>query len=507
MKQNQLEILYRNAVAAYQKGDLTKAAARCRQLVKEQPRHPGVLQLAGVVALKENRNKKATDYLSAAAALLPQDPGLQINLALALTASGQRDEAISCYRRVIALAPDHGVAHYNLGQLLLLDNEPDEAAEILAKAASLQPQAAEIQIKLGIAWRQAGDLPPAICAFKEAVRLDDQDADTLALLANTLGEQDEAQFPEAISYYRQALAIAPKRAEIWSNLAWTLAETADYVAALEAAEMAIQHDPIFAPAHYHLGLIRFRLEELDTAEAALRQAITINPRYVRAYSTLALVLERQGDTSAVAAIAAPISYVEGFDISELVNVKNVQSFNDEFVEFIQAQPTLMFNRPNRSTSGGSQTLDLIGEQAPVMRKFRRAIDEAVRNYMARRCHDTANNYFAELPKKWRLSIWAVVLKAGGYQAPHNHPTGFISGVYYPKVPTVIGSAGEAGFIEFGPSNITGPDDQALVSEFRMAQQPVPGRMFLFPSYLWHRTIPYQSDEERVSVAFDILWRS
>ena len=35
-------------------------------------------------------------------------------------------------------------------------------------------------------------------------------------------------------------------------------------------------------------------------------------------------------------------------------------------------------------------------------------------------------------------------------------------------------------------------------------RPEPGAVVLFPSYLYHRTIPFRSDQQRISIAFDVL---
>jgi len=500
------EQLFQQAVAAYRQNNFAVAASHCRRLLKVDPNHAAVLQLAGVVALRDKRSKKAVEYLSKAAELLPQDPGVRTNLALALTATGRRSEAISCYGQVVALNPSHGVAHFNMGQLLLQNGQYPEAVLSLEKAAELQPKSAEVHAVLGQGQRLAGDLPAAISAFRVSLSLDRKNADNLALLANALGEQDSSNFVEAVALYREALDIAADRGEIWSNLAWTLCEIDDLDGAREAAETAIRRAPKLAAAHYHLGLIEMRGGADQAAEQALRKAIRLNPRYVRAYSALALVLENLQDDAAVAQLADPKTYVQGFMIDELIAVPSMADFNDRFVDFIHRHPTLMFDRPNRATTGGSQTLDLVDETAPIMKSFHNAIDQAVRQYLTVMKKGAANNYFRQTPKTWHKTIWAVVLRSGGYQAPHNHPTGFISGVYYPKVPAIVGKLGEAGFIEFGPSNVTGADDQQLSSALRFVGQPKPGRMFLFPSYMWHRTIPFESDEERISVAFDILWR-
>ena len=34
-------------------------------------------------------------------------------------------------------------------------------------------------------------------------------------------------------------------------------------------------------------------------------------------------------------------------------------------------------------------------------------------------------------------------------------------------------------------------------------KPKEGLLVLFPSYFYHRTVPYEADEERLSVAFDL----
>ncbi len=35
-------------------------------------------------------------------------------------------------------------------------------------------------------------------------------------------------------------------------------------------------------------------------------------------------------------------------------------------------------------------------------------------------------------------------------------------------------------------------------------RPEEGLMFLFPSYFYHRTVPFESEQPRVSISFDIL---
>jgi uncharacterized protein (TIGR02466 family) len=94
----------------------------------------------------------------------------------------------------------------------------------------------------------------------------------------------------------------------------------------------------------------------------------------------------------------------------------------------------------------------------------------------------------------------VVLHRSGYQTPHIHPAGLVSGVYYVRIPEVVkaGGAGEAGFIRFGHPLVARPD--ALATSIK----PEEGTIVLFPSYFWHYTVPFESAEDRISIAFDVV---
>jgi uncharacterized protein (TIGR02466 family) len=93
--------------------------------------------------------------------------------------------------------------------------------------------------------------------------------------------------------------------------------------------------------------------------------------------------------------------------------------------------------------------------------------------------------------------------AQGHQVPHIHPGAVISGVYYVKVPSVVAKPDRdhAGWIEFGRPD---PRHDCRVEPEVRRLQPREGRMVLFPSYLYHRTIPFATDEQRISIAFDVM---
>ncbi|UTA48791.1 putative 2OG-Fe(II) oxygenase [Simiduia sp. 21SJ11W-1] len=93
--------------------------------------------------------------------------------------------------------------------------------------------------------------------------------------------------------------------------------------------------------------------------------------------------------------------------------------------------------------------------------------------------------------------WSIILRNEGFHTNHIHPQGWMSAVLYLKVPSEISDTSTFGHIQFGkPLGIDLPPQRTI--------RPKPGRLITFPSYMWHGTIPFESTDERIAIAFDII---
>ncbi|SFU21083.1 TIGR02466 family protein [Sedimentitalea nanhaiensis] len=104
--------------------------------------------------------------------------------------------------------------------------------------------------------------------------------------------------------------------------------------------------------------------------------------------------------------------------------------------------------------------------------------------------------------------WMNSTPSGGFNAPHTHPGAHWSGVYYVSQPAV--EKGESGKIEFLNPRTDLPNWRILKSPtFGAARKfrPQPGELVLFPSYLVHWVYPNETQEERVSIAFNATFRT
>lgn len=113
------------------------------------------------------------------------------------------------------------------------------------------------------------------------------------------------------------------------------------------------------------------------------------------------------------------------------------------------------------------------------------------------------------PAALRLKLfgWMNANPPGGFNAPHTHPGAHWSGVYYVSQPDV--EVGNSGMIEFLDPRSDLPHWRILDApafKGKKKIRPAAGEMVLFPSYLMHWVYPNETDEERITVAFNATFR-
>jgi hypothetical protein len=96
--------------------------------------------------------------------------------------------------------------------------------------------------------------------------------------------------------------------------------------------------------------------------------------------------------------------------------------------------------------------------------------------------------------------WSVWLRPGGHHVDHVHQEGWLSTACHIELPAVVGAGGREGWLRFGKPGI--PVGQDMEAEHW--ERPEPGRLVLFPSYMWHGTEPFGGESPRLTVAFDLV---
>jgi uncharacterized protein (TIGR02466 family) len=157
---------------------------------------------------------------------------------------------------------------------------------------------------------------------------------------------------------------------------------------------------------------------------------------------------------------------------------------------------------DQSLRGGTQTArGLLSDPDPLIRLYLAQLAKPLAEYQAAIGHDSAHPMLARNTGPARLTgSWSVRLRRGGFHVNHIHPQGWISSAYYVSVPEEIADPTmKSGWLKFAEPRFPMPSGGPL----RLIQ-PKPGRLVLFPSYLWHGTNPMAGDEPRLTIAFDAL---
>ena len=151
----------------------------------------------------------------------------------------------------VARNPSAGLAHNNLGAILLAEGRVDEAISHFQQAIALEPNAADVHSNLGGALLQRGQLEPAILQFREAIRLQPDSALAHSNLGNALSRQ--GRLDEAIVELQQAVKFQPAFATARCNLGSALLQAGRADEAIPQLQRAIELQPDLADAYLGLG--------------------------------------------------------------------------------------------------------------------------------------------------------------------------------------------------------------------------------------------------------------
>jgi tetratricopeptide (TPR) repeat protein len=195
--------------------------------------------------------------------------------------------------------------------------------------------------------------------------------------------------------------------------------------------------------------------------------------------------------------------VRSFDLEPPQGFSDMASFNTELNAVLDRLHPATREFAGLSLRGGSQTPDnLFGSGHDLVERLKARIDEAVARYIAALPEDAAHPFLSRRARNFRhAGSWSSRLRDHGFHVNHLHPKGWISSCYYVAVPDAVkDEAAQQGWIKFGEPSL----DVALNTPVRRAIQPAAGRLVLFPSYMWHGTIPFHDTAARTTIAFDVL---
>lgn len=446
---------------------------RTRQSAQAAP-GVAVLPLLHEQALAAYRAGQHRDALEACRQMLvlqPERPDLLAFAGMIALQAGDAAAAAEYYRTAIKRRPDYVEAHYNFGNALMKLARVDEAVKAYRRAAELRP-----------------DLVPA---------------------HNNLGNALHAlgRFDEAAEAYRRVLRLAPDAPEVQRNLGIALEKAGRPTEAVEVYRAVVARRPDWPVAYSNLANALLAQGEARAAIEVCDRWLALRPATMEALALKGLALFEAGERDSARHLV-DLDFVRSFKIRVPEGYSSLEEFNAALAEQALAHPTLHVppaEDPHYHHPALAITAAFFGPSDGPIAALERVTREAVAEYLAAIPPGSNHQYLMRPPKRWTFASWAAVLHFQGNLGPHIHLDGYVSGVYYPRLPAIVGAPehGQEGFFELGRP----PDDLAIKAPTQiMPVKPEEGLMILFPSYFYHRTIPFEADQRRISISFDVMPR-
>jgi len=438
-----------------------------------------------------SRDPQALVERLAAVAARPASAVAEHNLAALLGDLGRSTEAEAAARRAFAKGGDAPETWLVLARALLSQGRHDDADAAYRSALARRPGYVDTVRELAqLIWMRTADAAAAMAPVQEALARSPGDP-ALHLLRATLMEYSGGDAPS-----------------IWRTL--TGAETPDHPEIeLAAAHAALSFDLHLALTHalkaagMAPGDLRvwLRLTEVRLARREADEALALIEPLAERFPADQNVLSLAGLARRLAGRAGDDpDLVRGHLIDTPAGWLDLPSYLSDLAASLRRLHGLRTHPLGQSLRHGTQTtVDLKASDDPVIRAFFEAVQGPISRHVER-LGPGSDPLRRRNTGAWRMGgCWSVQLAPGGFHAPHVHPEGWLSSACYIEVPAAVDAGGHEGWLGFGGAAFA-PD---VLPPVRF-EKPEPGKLVLFPSYLWHGTVPFTGDKPRLTIAFDVV---
>ena len=509
------------AARLYDAGRLPEAADIYQQVLRDWPDQHIALTMLGFIALQVGKHDIALDQLSRAVEIKTDNADAHHNLAIALNALGRTQDAVTSYRRALAINPERAETHNNLGltlcrlgnvregiaeyrKTLAINSEFfdahvnlgvalcsigkfDDAVTSYQKALAIQPDNFIAHMNLGDAWRGLGMLDEAIGTYQATIDLNPNDANAHNEMGNAL--RSLGRLEEAITSYRNALDVEPDFAKARRNEGHTLQEMGrldEAIISLEKADTTLSHANLLECLYERMDKEKFYRElEKITSE----DSVNVGVAAISAFAS-----DQFECADPYPFCSNPLGFVS------VKNLKSSTTNGDSLVDAVRKQIfelDLDSGHQSLLKSGFQSGPSLFVDPQGPIAELQAILQDEVASYLS--SHSASDCLFIkEWPKSYSMTAWYVLMEQGGHLTMHNHPAGWLSGVFYLEMPI---SAGDEASIEFGlhGNNLPIVNDSYPKKTYQVTE----GDLIMFPSSLFHRTVPFNSKQNRLCISFDI----
>jgi tetratricopeptide (TPR) repeat protein len=405
----------------------------------------------------QRKEAGAVDHCRRALASRGEDPELQLQMILT-AAVELGEDAIPLLHDFVLRHPGVTAAHERLAEMRAEAGEGETFAEAYRPALRRRPRDKALQLSYSRSLARAGRLEQALESIDSARAVFGGDRDFMLLeifVANHAGLTDRS------------------------------GALLDRLDDLPDAQLA-------------RGQNRLQAGRPEEATRFLEAAVQGNPGNLMSWAVLAVAWRLVGDARHSWLCEQPGlygSYDLGLGSAELARLADV----------LRALHSARSHPVGQSLRGGTQTRGgLLARPEPEIAALAKALGDGVRGHVATLPpadpgHPLLRHRDSDLSFG---GSWSVRLAGGGFHVAHVHPGGVLSSACYISLPERPGEDdSREGWLEIGRPP---PELKVDLPPLQLVE-PRPGKLVLFPSYVFHGTRPFRAGE-RLSVAFDVVAR-
>jgi len=533
-------ILLNYATMLRKAGRLDAALATFRRAAEAAPGLAKAWIELGLTALQLRKHAQAQAALARGVALQPDSALAWHAMGNAHRAQGDIETAANAFRKAVALRPGYATAWANLGAVLRLIGRTDEALGCFEHAGKSGYASAELADTIAGTLLDSGRADEALARARNLVDAYPDFAPGHLTLAHILWEYgDTADADAAIKAFRGAVQNRPGNRDLRIMFA-------RFLLVVRRGEDALEQIHVLQAAGHDPHLTRIEADALEALGQSKRAGVlyqqlhrvigSADVGFLNAYTRHLL---SKGDWLAAAERAIDATRVDPgnqeawsylgtawrllddpreywlCDYDRLICLLPVEppagfAGAAEFLDALKStlEPLHKANREpvQQSLRGGSQTPGrLFGRPDPVIAATHATLLRAVERWMRTLPADPGHPFLARKARSVRVSgSWSVRLWSSGSHVNHIHPEGWLSSAFYVSLPPSVLAQSEAGnaagCIQFGQP----PLELGLNLPPRRVIRPEAGRLAVFPSYMWHGTVPFEDTQPRLTIAFDMV---
>lgn len=459
--------------------------------------HPAVMAQYAAALEALGRIEEVADIRLALIDRQPADPGQLHVAAVTLAQLGRFEQAEGLIQRALSGAGGAADILFTQARILRALNRFEEAEAAAVQAVARQPLFTDaLKFLSELIWMRTADADQATAPLDAAIARHPGVADLHVI---------RAKLVEYAGDPRRAYALLTgPGAPMGPSIDVTASQAAlhfDSALALDHARRAAALAPGDRGAVTALVDAALAAGLPDEARAAADSLLARDPLDQQALALRATALRMAGDEAGWRALYDYEAMVRPAFIETPKGWPDLESFLADLAASLRRLHGLKTHPVGQSLRHGTQTnVDLLAVDDPAIKALFRALDAPIRRYMSAlppgrdplRRRNTGRYSIA--------GAWSIQLQPNGFHENHYHPEGWLSSAFYVDLPDATRAGGKEGWIKFGQPGI--PTTPPLEPEHYV--QPEPGKLVLFPSYMWHGTVPFGGDQPRLTVAFDVV---